>query len=683
MKDDKIVLEAKKRFKRCQDSESDNRRLFIDDLRFANGDSDNMYQWPEEQARSRKEQGKPCITVNKVKQHNRQITNEARQNKPAVRVLPVDGGADIETADIMNGIIRHIESQSSADTAYDTAAEFAVDAGIGYWRITTDYASDDSFDQEIYIKRVKNPLNVYLGPHDEADGSDVKYGFIFEDMPNEDYESMGYGKPSSSSDFDGEWNSDDTTRIAEYFRVVERPEELEVEGRKRTVNKRTVEWYLINSEKVLEKREWLGKYIPIVRVVGSETEIDGKTVRTGHTRQVKDPQRIYNYWSSSTVEFVALQAKQPYVSPAEALIGYEDKWAALNTSNDPVLPYNHIDDNGEPIPRPERQQPPVMAQAYIQGMQIASDEMKAASGQYDAQFGENANAQSGRALNTLQRKGDNATFHFIDNVARAVKYTGTILVDLIPKIYDTARVVRILGEDGKEDEVSIDPNQEQSVKKQYSHEKGEIKKIYNPSVGRYDVTVTVGANFGTRRQEAADAMSQMLQQTPQLMQIAGDLIMRMYDFPYAEELAERIARTIPPELMKSKEDDEQDQQQPSPELQQKDQLIQQMDQLIQKLHAELNAKAVEDQKAQMGLQLEQEKIRIDQFNAETNRLKTQPKQQPPDPVEMAKLEIEQMRLQIEQDKLRIEQFNAETNRIKVQNEAMMQSNDQQISIIAP
>lgn len=677
MKEDAIVKEAKKRFKSCEERDADNRRLFVEDLKFANADSDNGYQWPEQQFRERTRSGKPCVTINKVKQHNRQITNDARQNKPSIRVQPVDDGADKETAEIINGIVRHIESQSSADTAYDTASEFAVDGGIGYWRITTDYASDDSFDQEIYIKRVKNPLNIYLGPHEEADGSDAKFGFIFEDMPNEDYEAMGYGKPSSNGSFDGEWNTEDTTRIAEYFRVVEKPEILEIDGRKRTVNKRSVEWYLINSEKVLDKREWLGKYIPIVRVVGSETEIDGKTVWTSHTRQLKDPQRIYNYWSSSTVEFVALQGKQPYIAPAEALTGYEDKWASINSNNDPVIPYNHIDDNGEPIPRPERQQPPVMAQAYIQGMQISSDEMKAASGQYDAQFGENANAQSGRALTALQRKGDNATFHFIDNVARAIKFTGTILVDLIPKIYDTKRVMRILGEDGTEESVQIDPEQPEPVRKQVNHEKGEIEKIYNPSVGRYDVTVTVGATYGTKRQEGFYALTEMVRNTPQLMQIAGDLVMKSADFPYAEELAERIKKTIDPALLKREDEMEQA---PSPEMQQKDQMIQQMDQLIQKLHAELNSKAGEEQKAmqaqqmaaqkmQADIQLAQEKLRVDMFNAETNRLKAQPQPQPgqqQNPAEMAKIELEHMKLQLEQQKIAIDKFNAETNRIKAE-----------------
>jgi len=415
-----------------------------------------------------------------------------------------------------------------------------------------------------------------------------------------------------------------------------------------------------------------------VRVVGSETEIDGKTVRTGHTRQIKDPQRIYNYWSSSTVEFVALQGKQPYIAPAESMVGYEDKWASINTSNDPVIPYNHVDDNGDIIPRPERQKPPVMAQAYIDGMRIASDEMKAASGQYDAQFGENANAQSGRALNSLQRKGDNATFHFIDNIARSIKYTGTILVDLIPKIYDTKRVVRLLGEDGKEDKAQIDPEQQQSVVKRFSHEKGEIERIYNPSIGRYDVTVSVGASYGTRRQEAFYALTEMARGTPQLMQIAGDLIMKAADFPYAEELAERLERTIPPDLMKPKAEERQA---PSPEMQQKDQMIQQMDQLIQKLHAELNSRAAEQQKAAIDQQLAQQKARadiqlaaerlkIDQFNAETNRIKSLPQQQPdqgaqqPSLAEIAKIELEHMKIQLEQQRLEIDRIKAESERLQ-------------------
>lgn len=621
-KDDKLLKEAKKRFQRCEDHESDTRPLWKEDLRFANADPDNGYQWPKDLRNGRELEKRPCLTINKVKQHNRQITNDARQNKPSVRVQAVDDGADKKTAEVFNGIIRHIETNSDADTAYDTAAEFAVDAGIGYWRVITDYAYDDSFDQEIFIRRVKNPLNVYLDAEiQEADGSDARFGFVFEDMPKEDFETkypnaepVNWGDPEEDA-----WRTKETIRVAEYFRKVETKDTLyadeqgntmlasEMEAdmleaakaanlKSRTVSKCKVEWYLLAGDQVLEQKEWLGKYIPIVRVVGDEVEIDGKVDRKGHTRQMKDAQRMYNFWTSSAVEFVALQGKQPYLAPAESIEGYEAYWDNLNTANYPYLPYNSFTEDGTQIPMPQRQQPPVMAAAYMSGMQVASEEMKMASGQYDASMGAKSNETSGRAIMARQREGDTATFHFIDNVARAIKYTGKILVDLIPKIYDTARVVRILGEDGKEDKIKLDPNQRQSYVKQQNPMTREIEEIYNPSVGRYDVTVTVGPSYSTKRQEAFQALTEMSSRNPQLMQVAGDLIMKAADFPMADQLAERLEKTLPPNL---KDSDEQElPPQAKAQIDHLTQTLQQLDGAVQKMSAELESKDIDKYKAQ-------------------------------------------------------------------------------------
>jgi len=630
--DDKLVAEAKKRFARCQDAESDFRKLFLEDLRFAHGDSDNGYQWPDLIRNSRQLEKRPCLTINKTIQHNRQITNETRQNSPSVRVQPVDGGADRKTAEILNGIIRHIEANSSADVAYETASEFAVDAGIGYWRVTTDYVSDDSFDQEIYIRRVKNPLMVYLDPDiQEADGCDAGFGFVFEDITKDEYEARFPGQEIVSWPMDGqgdEWLRSDMIRLAEYFHVVEKKDTLVADEmgniirlgdlaeeereaakalatRMRTVKRREVKWDLIAGDKVLERKDWAGTYIPIVRVVGEEVDIDGKTERKGHTRHVKDPQRMYNYWSSSATEFVALQGKTPYVGPAAAREGYEAFWNTANTANHSYLPYNHVDDEGNPIPQPQRQQPPVMAAAYMQGMQVAAEEMKMASGQYDASLGARSNETSGRAIRARQMEGDVANFHFIDNLSRAIRYTGKILVELIPKIYDTPRVVRILGEDGKEDTVRLDPSQPQSVVERKNDMTGAIERIYNPGVGRYDVTVAVGPSYTSRRAEAFDAMTQMVQGNPQLMDKAGDLIMKAADFPMAEELSERLAKFLPPGVA----DDQQ-----SPEVAKLKQDLQQCQAQLQALGAEYN-KAVEskDNDAQ--------KILTDKYKAETERLK--------------------------------------------------------------
>lgn len=644
--DDEIVKEAHARFQRSLEDDRENRELFIADLKFANADSHNMFQWDSDLLAQRK--GRPCLTINKTKQHNRQITGESRQNKTSIRVSPYGDGADKETAEIFNGVIRNIEMQSNADTAYQTALGYAVDGSFGYYRVVTDYIDENSRDQDIFIKNIKNPLSVVLGPTNEPDGSDCPYGFVFEDIHVDDYEDKtGYKLKDAYNDgFDTEWATDDTVRVAEYFRAVKTNDTLyffpggetalkseigelppgieKLPSRK--ITKTKIEWYFIAGCKIAEKRDWLGKYIPIIRVVGDEVCIDGKTVYTSHTRQNKDPARIYNYWSSSAVEFVALQGKQPYVGALEAFEGIPS-WGKLNTENSPFLAYNHRDSTGEPIPAPQRQQPPVMAQAYITGMQIASDEMKAASGQYDATFGQNANQQSGRALDRLQQKGDVATFHFLDNASRARLFLGKILIDLIPKIYDTARIVRIIKDDDSQDDAMIDPEQEGAVKK-VENEAGEIKRIYNLNVGRYDVTASIGQTYGTKRQQGFEAMTQIASGNPALMQVIGDLMFKSADFPYADEMAERLEKTVPPDLKKADDskpqlppEAQQKMQQDAMQLQQMQQMIQDLDQTIQKMQSVIEDKSLEKDKALAEHQLSAKKLEIDAFNAETNRLK--------------------------------------------------------------
>lgn len=647
MKDKDFIKLAHERFKRCEEAESHNLALWRKDLRFANADSENGWQWDEDLRKKRSTDARPCLTINKVKQHNLQITNEAKKNRSSPKVIPVDNGADEDTAEVLNGIIRHIEAMSCADSAYGTAFEFSVDAGLGYWRIVTEYANDRSFDQEIYIKRVKNPLNIYLDPDiDEADGSDAMYGFVFDDMPKAEFESK-YPKASRLSKnwdaLDNGWRTEDTVRICEYF-VVEKVEDtlyadqdgntfmeseldadqkLLVKGsvnlRSRRVISNKIKWYYLAGDEILEEKEWLGKYIPIVRVVGEERVIDGKVERKGHTRSLKDAQKMYNFWTSSAAEFVSLQGKQPYIAPAEAIQGYEAFWNNANKDNLPYLPYNQYDDEGRQINQPQKQQPPVMAQAYINGMQIASDEMQAASGQYDAQLGENANQQSGRALLTLQRKGDNATFHFTDNSDLAKRYTAKILVDLIPKIYDTPRVQRIIGDDGSEKMVEINPSQQQSSIKKKDELTGKIKGIYNLNVGRYDVVPTVGASYATKRQEAAESMIAMTQANPSIWQTHGDLIVKAQDWPMAEEFSKRFQKVMPPELIKSDETEEEPQIPPEIQqaMQEHEQQIQQLDELVQTMTVEIDNKDKElDNKLQIVQLQESTKLKVAELAAE-------------------------------------------------------------------
>lgn len=605
-KDDEIIKTAQQRFKRCEDFESTFRGLFVDDLKFCNADSDNKYQWPDALRRSRDLDARPSLTINKTRQHALMIQNEIKQNLPAIKISPTGGTASYDSAQVFAGVVRAIEYNSNAEDAYDTAMMFQVQGGIGYWRVVTDYAAGDSFDQEIFIRRIKDPMSVYIDPDcTEADGSDAKYGFIFNDMSRDEFKRKypRYTDMAGTSVFNQstDWNSKETIRVAEYFRceyskdwlvalpikddqgnptpgqydtikMSEIPKELHQSIRDdETIKRRRIEtkqwkWVMIAGDNIIDSKDWPGEYLPIVRVVGEEMVIEGSLDRKGHVRNLKDPQRMYNYWTSSAVEQVALQGKQPYIAAAGSIEGFEDMYATANRINRPYLPYNGVDDQGNPMPKPEREQPPQMAPAYINGMQIAAEEMKMVSGQADPTMGMQANETAGVAIQRRIKQGDKATFHYIDNLCKSIRYTGKIIVDLIPKIYDTPRIIRILAEDGSDEQISIDPNQQEALTTQHEDQReNEAKRIFNPGVGKYDVVAQAGPSYATKREEAAEAMTAIAVQSPTFLDKAGDIFFKTMDFPGSEELAERFRNAIPSNLLGEG---------PSPEVQQLQQQLQ-------------------------------------------------------------------------------------------------------------
>lgn len=576
-----IVDQAKRRFRRCLDWESNAQKLFLDDLRFANADSDNGYQWPNRIRTNRDVDERPCLTINKTHQHNLLIINDARQNKPSIKVRPTGNGATYKSAEVFEGIFRHIEYISNAQAAYDRAVKFQVDAGIGYLRLATDFIGDDSFDQEVFIRSCPDPCKVLLDPDaQEPDKSDSKFGFIFDDIPEEEFATMypehrdimGHSALGSS---DG-WIIGNRVRVAEYFRCVQKKDRLvlvkspttgetvleresklpealrkfvidDPSTRMRDIYDNEVEWYLIAGDKIIEKTKWPGKYIPIIPVIGEETVINGVMDRKGHTRALKDPQRMLNYWASAATEQMALQSKSPYVAAVAAIENLETYWRTVNRVNHAVLPYNHLDDEGNEIPAPQRQEGPQVSQSYIEGFALSLQQMMEVSGQYQSQFGKPGNEKSGKAINERQRQGDTATYHFIDNLALSIRYLGRQLIDLVPKIYDTERIIRIMGDDGIQSEIVINPEAQQALMEQKAAEENTIRRIFNPSVGRYEVMADVGPAYATKRQEAFNAFSQIAVANPDLMSVIGDLLFRNADFPGADKIAERLERMVPPQ----------------------------------------------------------------------------------------------------------------------------------------
>jgi hypothetical protein len=591
---EEILTVARSRLNTAMTAFSETREDELDDLRFYAGSPDNQWQWPADVLQTRGSlQGqtinaRPCLTINKLPQHVHQVTNEQRMNRPGIKVIPADDKADVDVADVFNGVIRHIEYISDADVAYDTACENQVSYGEGYIRVLTEYCDDKSFDQDIKIGRIRNSFSVYMDPliQDPA-GADARWCFITEDIPKAEYErlypdaapistlmSLGVGDQSIA-----QWIGENTIRIAEYFYIEYEkhtlnlypgnqtafsgtPEDKMLRDmfgkpiRNRQADRKKVKWCKINGYDILEERDWAGAYIPVVRVVGNEFEVDGQMYVSGLVRNAKDAQRMYNYWVSQEAEMLALAPKAPFIGYGGQFEGYEQQWKTANTNNWPYLEVNPdvTDGQGAVLPLPQRAQPPMASSGLLQAKAGAAEDIKSATGQYNASLGMTSNERSGKAILARQREGDIGTYHYVDNLARAIRHIGRQLVDLIPKIYDTERIARIIGEDGEPSTVKMNPSQQEPVKRIVDQEGTLIEKIYNPAVGKYDVRVITGPGYATKRQEALESMAQLLQGNPQLWQVAGDLFVKNMDWPGAQDLAKRFKKTIDPKVLADEDD---------------------------------------------------------------------------------------------------------------------------------
>lgn len=578
-KKDDLLATARKRFERCIEAETKNREKALEAIKFR-----NLEQWPDGIKRDREndpEGARPCLVVDKINQYINQVKNDQRQNRPAIKVRPVDDKGDKEVAEIYQGIVRHIEDVSKADHAYDTAYEHAVDGGFGYWRIITEYTDENSFEQDIRVKRVRNRFSVYLDPdHQEPDGSDAKYGFITEWLPRDDFKATYPDADACDWESDGkdlaEWVKKDEVRIAEYFyfenvkgklllledgRSMLESEAKELMGqgvelpaviKDRDTTMRKVKWCKMSGKERLEERDWPGKYIPIIEVVGNELDIEGERHLSGMVRAAMDAQRIHNYSSSSFVENVALAPKAPFIAAVGQIEGQENDWQTANRRNLAVLQYQPVSVDGHPVPPPIRMPMPGISPGWQQVMANTEHDIQASLGMYSASVGEESNEKSGKAILARQREGDVANFHYIDNLARSIRHTGRILVDLIPKVYDTERVARILGEDGTHSMAMLNPEQEAPVIKTG------VKKIYNLGIGKYDVSVTVGPSYTTKRQEAAESMVELVRAQPELMSIVGDLMIRNMDWPGADQIADRLKTMLPPQIQQLEDKDTDD-----------------------------------------------------------------------------------------------------------------------------
>jgi hypothetical protein len=621
MQDDEL-RDIREAFKMCEEAEADNRHQAMDDLEFARMGT----QWPEEVKRQRERDRRPCLTVNRMPTFIRQIVNDARMNKPAIKCHPVDNNADVETAKVLNGLIKQIETSSNADVAYTNAIDDAVSMGFGYFRVDVDFARDDGFERDIKIDRIMNPFCVYRDPRSTAvDSSDWNMCFVtemlthdeFEDMyPDADkvnFESMTYDMRDTL------WYTDETVRVAEYWTREEVQREivllsdgqildadvfdeqrdlLQVAGilpvQSRLTRSHKVTQKVVTGSEVLSEIEWAGRYIPIVPVYGEEVVMGEERHFHSLIHFAKDSQMMYNYWRTAATELVALAPKAPFIGPVGAFNTDSNKWQTAASVNHAFIEY----DGGVPPQRQPFAGPPA---GVLQESLSASEDIKHTIGMFDASIGNMSNEVSGKALAMRQKEGDVGTYHFIDNLSRAIRHAGRIIVDLIPSVYTEARVLRVLGEDNEASNVPVN---------QMTQMEGDPEpRIYDLTTGKYDVTVKVGPSFTTQRAEAAEQMMLLVQQFPQAAPVIGDLIAKNLDWPGAEEMAERLQKLLPGALQGA-----------DPEKQQMKAQLAEAASIIQQLQADRSVLQQKNQIDANKVALDAQKVVVDKYRAETDRM---------------------------------------------------------------
>lgn len=634
---------SKERYADALDEMRDTHARIVEDLRFSNPAKPE--QWPGDMLAARK--NRPAYTFDRTNQFIAQVVNDARQNKPSIDVMPADSAADPEAAEHLSGIIRHIEYVSRAGIAYDTAIELSARAGLGWLRAVPQVMRADTGEQEIRILRVHSPLGCLLeAGWTQPDGSDAMVGWASTWMTRRAF-SKQYPKASTSAswiDQQGIWTraKGDAVLVVEEFEISEkaaskircfdfngnimllsedeywqwakdygtRPMLADERNPRVEVTERAQKWRKMTGAEVLEETDFPSQFLPIVPVLGYEVWVEEERYICGLTRRLMDGQRLHNYEMTAWAEAMANQPKAPFMAPVEAIEGHEAYWQRLNSGNPSYLPYNHTDTEGNPIPAPNRLNPPAMPAAFAQGAVMAAQEMESAVGMYKANLGQQSNETSGRAINARKIEGDTATYHFIDNLARSTEQLGRVVVDMIPRIYDTSRRARILGISGEQSFVQVEPQMQGAVRKQG----GKVVAI-NPKVGAYDVRVKVGPAFTTQRQETATQLSEMMRGNPQMMAVLGPMWARLQDFPEADKLAKTLLAIAPPQVQQI--ENEQGQQIPQ-EVQAQLQQMQQQMQAMQQAGAQLQQ---ENEELKAGREMEQKKLLIDAYAKETDRIK--------------------------------------------------------------
>lgn len=588
--------------------EKANRDAMREDIEFVFGE-----QWEKTAKERRIAARKPVLTVNRLPAYVAQVVGNRLLNETEIRVYPDNGGTK-EVAQLREALIRSIFKNSNADLARDEAMKYQVIGGVGYYALEIDYAADDVFDQEIKIKHIPDPFSVVVDELSvEPDAGDARHGFVAETIPKKVFQKKWpWASVQSFAEDYEQWISDEAIRVVSYWRMVEDGTKwlaLMVDGSvqrfntadevmaayltgavvdregepyAREVPNRFAQMYLCSGNDILE-----GPYnlpcssIPIFRVPGWELRDGEKYVRWGLVRYLKDPQRLHNYFRSVRAEALIAAPRNKWLATREAVAGFEKDYRASAVSDDNLLQYNA--EGG----KPERIPPPQIDGALVFEADTSVQDMRDVSNIHEAALGMKSNEVSGKAIQQRQQISDLGTFIYSDRLRMADERCAKVINELIPTIYDTFRIAKIVGPDGE----------------------AALAQLNNPSnpntdvtLGKYAVTVTVGPSTITKRALAAEQMMGFVNAVPESAAMVMDLVAEAQDWPKADEFARRFAAMLPDNL---KPQDEM-----TPEDQQK---------AMEAAQMEMFQKQLAMQTAQ--LELEMQQAEIEKTRAETEKLR--------------------------------------------------------------
>lgn len=650
--DEAFMNLALERFKLCVEAEGDRRAQMLMDLQFRCGDDSNNFQWEKTILQQRARKRRPCHTINRIPEFTKHVVNNMRQSRPSIKVNPIGDGADQDQAEIRQGLIRHIENKSQAESAYDTSFEHMCIMGLGWMRIVDDWAAPDSFDQDLFVRWVANPFSVYSDPTAAlADWSDMKYAFVVNDMlPSEFIARYGEGEAVSAANFQSigdhaqYWMINGKIRVAEYFHIEQGKDVLcELENGKTTLFSKlprdmyevrqgedgqlllilkadmdtpeqeigrarkcvvpTVYWSLITGLKKLKERKWKGPHIPLIPVIGNQFEVDGSKLINGMVRYAREIQRLYNYVFSTLTEVIALAPRNQFIAEVDQISEFRDMYERANIDPQAVLPYKmQVAPNGTPLPPPQRQSAALELSSLVTSLQLIDNMLKSIFGIYDASLGQRGPQESGLAINARKIESDTSTYDWGDNFIRALEYLGRQLNELLSPYYNVpGRVIQILREGQAADTVQF--------KTQYIDKITKQPKYYDLDDGKFSVEISTGPSTETRRKDMVKSALDLFKVYPQGLAATADLIVEAMDFPMHQAFAARLKKLLPANLQDPDPNNTPD---PAVMQQQVAQMQQMIQQLTQALHAATDKNELEKMKQVM------ETFRTELTN-ETNR----------------------------------------------------------------